>query len=667
METNVLTTLQQFLKHGGEPSTAATLLSSSYRGYAQLCNLVGEWILEAGGERQLVVELVENFIEQIVMATFDPKTADTVFAEAFHTPRWLEFMIEKRRWRQLLYKLSEQYKDCLLLNFAIQRISDAGHHKELAAYQSASTYMSVFQPVLLDSLATLIQSTNAPLHSTDALTTERYQTAFTSLSKLCSYKENTYLFTQCILFFLISFAKQQLSSSSSSSPSSSSKQQNSSIEVLTRLSEDLRAHVVHSQGSEAKSLVYRIALLLNPEFDEYPELRSYIHSALVDPSISVENSDKFIARLHDVFFPSALSSSQPQTPTTPTTPGAPHHHYASSTVSSSASQQQQQTSPPCELLHMREIFDLLIHAAFDPAKPCAPDTLQKVFQLLAFASTPSQSPSALGEATTIQHTFQPQSSGDNGGRRDLTAGGRTTLFDLVLSRLWKVHKVIRTVVGSKFQSENEQLRQMIRDFPLIAACVLYWIGECLKDESYFMASYHSNNLQIFLSFLIDIASFHESHLDKVSAILSQAFQIRTELDALTSMELKKKILECMIELMKMGYVLPILQQIYTFSQTIDQSLIRYFVFQLLAIAAPPYSEQFATAVINIIASPRTFDALKVALSQSASSASSSSNTATSESQAKQIDQFLRSCLGLEFSDPTLSTTLTHLSHHFILG
>lgn len=38
----------------------------------------------------------------------------------FQTPAWLTEMIEHPTWRSLIYKLAEEYPDCLMLNFTIK-------------------------------------------------------------------------------------------------------------------------------------------------------------------------------------------------------------------------------------------------------------------------------------------------------------------------------------------------------------------------------------------------------------------------------------------------------------------------------------------------------------------------------------------------------------------
>lgn len=39
------------------------------------------------------------------------------------TPAWLTEMIEHKIWRSLIYRLAEEYPDCLMLNFTIKVLS----------------------------------------------------------------------------------------------------------------------------------------------------------------------------------------------------------------------------------------------------------------------------------------------------------------------------------------------------------------------------------------------------------------------------------------------------------------------------------------------------------------------------------------------------------------
>ena len=72
--------------------------------------------------------------------------------EAKSEPVWLEEMLKDSKWRLMLIELAEKHKTCGLLHYIVQRISEAGHHKEIASVTSASTYFSVFHGVFTDAL-----------------------------------------------------------------------------------------------------------------------------------------------------------------------------------------------------------------------------------------------------------------------------------------------------------------------------------------------------------------------------------------------------------------------------------------------------------------------------------------------------------------------------------
>ena len=80
----------------------------------------------AGAEISDVQQRVENHLHDMILKTFDPKKADAIFAEEGETPSWLAELIEYPTWRSLIYRLAEDYPDCLMLNFTIKLISDAG-------------------------------------------------------------------------------------------------------------------------------------------------------------------------------------------------------------------------------------------------------------------------------------------------------------------------------------------------------------------------------------------------------------------------------------------------------------------------------------------------------------------------------------------------------------
>ena len=67
-----------------------------------------------------VQAMVENHLKSVILKTFDPKKADTIFTEEGDAPAWLTELIEHSTWRSVVYKLAEEFPDCLMLNFTIK-------------------------------------------------------------------------------------------------------------------------------------------------------------------------------------------------------------------------------------------------------------------------------------------------------------------------------------------------------------------------------------------------------------------------------------------------------------------------------------------------------------------------------------------------------------------
>lgn len=57
-------------------------------------------------------------------------------------------MIDHHTWRSLIYRLAEEYPDCLMLNFTIKLISDAGYQSEITSISTAAQQIEVYSRVL---------------------------------------------------------------------------------------------------------------------------------------------------------------------------------------------------------------------------------------------------------------------------------------------------------------------------------------------------------------------------------------------------------------------------------------------------------------------------------------------------------------------------------------
>ncbi|XP_003739553.2 negative elongation factor D [Galendromus occidentalis] len=190
MEPTIFGTLKSFLQNGGDPEKAVDLLIGNYHAVAQTANLLAEWLIMSGMEINEVQALVESQLKNMLVRHFEPSKADAaIFDGEGETPAWLAQMIDHPAWRKLIYSLAEEYPDCLMLNFTIKLISDAGFQAEITSISTASQQLEVFARVLRTALSGCLEK--AP--NEDRLA---------ELAKLIGHGEHTYLYAQCLLHAL---------------------------------------------------------------------------------------------------------------------------------------------------------------------------------------------------------------------------------------------------------------------------------------------------------------------------------------------------------------------------------------------------------------------------------------------------------------------------------
>lgn len=69
-------------------------------------------------------------------------------------------MIDHHTWRSLIYRLAEEYPDCLMLNFTIKLISDAGFQSEITSISTAAQQIEVYSRVLKTSITKFLTNTD---------------------------------------------------------------------------------------------------------------------------------------------------------------------------------------------------------------------------------------------------------------------------------------------------------------------------------------------------------------------------------------------------------------------------------------------------------------------------------------------------------------------------
>ncbi|XP_068120609.1 negative elongation factor C/D isoform X2 [Hyperolius riggenbachi] len=191
MEPAIFNTLKRYFQAGGSPENVIQLLSENYSAVAQTVNLLAEWLIQSGVEPVQVQETVENHLKSLLIKHFDPRKADSIFTEEGETPAWLEQMIAHTTWRDLFYKLAEAHPDCLMLNFTVKLISDAGYQGEITSVSTACQQLEVFSRVLRTSLATILDGGE-----------ENLEKNLPEFAKMVCHGEHTYLFAQAIMSIL---------------------------------------------------------------------------------------------------------------------------------------------------------------------------------------------------------------------------------------------------------------------------------------------------------------------------------------------------------------------------------------------------------------------------------------------------------------------------------
>lgn len=186
LDVRVLDRLRSYVASGGQPRAAVDALSSSYVGSGDEVRLLYAWAAEC--KLAGLDGLIEDTLKRLVRSKYDTKLTRSLFERMQRSPKWLEDMIVQPRWRELFYSLSSSFEDCLLLDFAVQRISAEGHEDEIRSLRTTANNFGVFLRVLLPQLERLVAGSAS--------------SAMREIVALCTQSEATYLFSYCALIAL---------------------------------------------------------------------------------------------------------------------------------------------------------------------------------------------------------------------------------------------------------------------------------------------------------------------------------------------------------------------------------------------------------------------------------------------------------------------------------
>ncbi|KAL1401339.1 hypothetical protein pipiens_006680 [Culex pipiens pipiens] len=170
-----------------------------------------------------------------------------------------------------------------------------------------------------------------------------------------------------------------------------------------------------------------------------------------------------------------------------------------------------------------------------------------------------------------------------------------------LKAVEKVHTICNVNRGStELIAEISTLYNCIR-FPVVGVGVIRWVENTVTEPSYFKLCTESCPLH--LALLDEVACVHSSLHDQILRLLIQLFESKQdELEILVQLEMKKMLLDRMVNLLARGCVVPVvkyIRQCCTKGDT-DISLIRYFVTEVLETITHPYSPEFVQLFLPMV-------------------------------------------------------------------
>ncbi|GFG31023.1 hypothetical protein Cfor_04400 [Coptotermes formosanus] len=456
--------------------------------------------------------MVENHLKDMILKTFDPKKADTIFTEEGETPAWLTEMIEHPTWRSLIYRLAEEYPDCLMLNFTIKLISDAGFQGEITSISTAAQQIEVFSRVLKTTISSFLQNS------------EDWQNSILECAKMVCHGQHTYVYSQVLLQVL------------SQEPKGGSN--------MKRLSQEITHCAQQNQHD-----VTPITMALNGAA-RFPQACQALTSMLSRNTLNPAD----ITVLYRNY--SALDP------------------------------------PPIDLVRTPQFLELLVDSLFKPGIKLNPEHKPKYIYLLAYAASVCE----------VSSGKKGQSARKTLNKDELKA---------TIQAIEKVHSICNINKGSaELIAELSTLYQCIR-FPVVSVGVVRWVESTVTEPSYFKLC--TEHTPIHLALLDEVVTCHILLHPKVLQLLIQLFESKQdELEILVQLEMRKMLLDRMVNLLSRGCVVPVvkyIKQCWLRGDT-DISLIRYFVteycakvhklLQVLEAIAPPYTPEFVQLFLPMV-------------------------------------------------------------------
>ena len=128
-----------------------------------------------------------------------------------------------------------------------------------------------------------------------------------------------------------------------------------------------------------------------------------------------------------------------------------------------------------------------------------------------------------------------------------------------------------------------------------------WVECVVQEPSFFKLC--TETTPTHLALLDEVVSIHPLLHNRILNLFISLFESeQSDLEILVQLELRKMLLDRMVNLLSRGCVIPVMKYIKTCCEKddTDVSLIRYFVREVLEIIAPPYTPEFIQLFLPLV-------------------------------------------------------------------
>ena len=558
------------------------MLAGNYRGLANMSLLMAGWLQDLAGdgtEPDLdAQELVLEHLKAQIKSNFDLDKADALLFGREEDRKFIDEMMEHRRWRRLLMEVFAVHKASKLLGgYCMQHLSRAGRNTEMADIISVEDYWSVARGVLTELLAEVPWGDHVDLWK-----------LLTNLKRICCSTSYLHAFSQDVVYRLETelLAKAQALGTQEGGGGKE---------------ED----VLRAQSLVAATRKYR-RIRQELEKASWETAEQGVGGAGANP-LERSNRSRFVHKL------SAWQKEAPLTPAEAQDPVAKERRqqlldvllavfsarrlfdealdvllatYVDATVLFKEKEKEEEESDeedelarvqgPLAFLRHPQLLDLLVKAVFDPkTRFDTPERRASACKVLTVASTALLDGSVDREEADALYDGLRQAS--------------NLLADEEMLR-WNMC----------FSAMPPTLKGLLKQHPVVAMGFLHWLRVTIQDPEFHNSRQFNEVMQVFMRLLQFLVVERPLHQPAVFAALKALLTLKPTESSFNIIKMKRQALQCCVFLMSHGFVLPVLSFFHHILPDLDHALVRHFMGLTLVAAQPPYSPVFSRALASLL-------------------------------------------------------------------